>query len=150
MSNVYGNKIENSGNPTSLCRIYLENFGSNEICIDEVVDVVNNNAERIPAYVYGSCVQLVNVNELSNLQAATTEVFPNPATSEIRLRVSSLSEGTTHVAIQDATGRTIKIISALSLNVWNTLEVTDLSSGVYTLHPFNSSSKGNSIRFVKL
>lgn len=150
MSNVYGNKIENSGNPTSLCRIYLENFGSNEICIDEVVDVVNNNAERIPAYVYGSCVQLVNVNELSNLQAATTEVFPNPATSEIRLRVNSLSEGTTHVAIQDATGRTIKIISALSLNVWNTLEVTDLSSGVYTLHPFNSSSKGNSIRFVKL
>ena len=51
---------------------------------------------------------------------------------------------------QDATGRTIKIISALSLNVWNTLEVSDLSAGVYTIHPFNSTSKGNSIRFVKL
>ena len=150
VSNIYGNKIENNGNPTNLCRVYLENYGNNEICIDEVVDVVNNNAERIPSYVYGSCVQLVNVNELTNLQSTTIEVFPNPATSEIRLRVNSLSDGTTHVAIQDATGRTIKIISALSLNVWNTLEVNDLSSGVYTLHPFNSSSKGNSIRFVKL
>jgi hypothetical protein len=43
-----------------------------------------------------------------------------------------------------------KIISALSLNVWNTLEVSELSAGVYTVQSFNASSKGNSIRFVKL
>ena len=133
-----------------MCRVYLANYGNNEICIDEVVDVVNNNAERIPSYIYGSCVQGINVSELTNLLATSTEVFPNPASNEIRLRVNAMAEGTTHVAIQDATGRTIKIISALSLNVWNTLEVSDLSAGVYTIHPFNSTSKGNSIRFVKL
>ena len=150
VSNIYGNKIENSLAPTSLCRVYLANYGNNEICIDEVVDIVNNNAERIPSYIYGSCVQGINVSELTNLLTTSTEVFPNPASNEIRLRVNALSEGTTHVAIQDATGRTIKIISALSMNVWNTLEVSDLSAGVYTIHPFNFTSKGNSIRFVKL
>lgn len=150
VSNVYGNKIENNFNPTSLCRVYLSNYGSSDICIDEVIDIVNNNAERIPSYIYGSCVQMINVDELTNLLSSTTELFPNPALNEIRIRVNSLNEGTTHVAIQDATGRTIKIISALSLNVWNTLEVSELSAGVYTVQSFNASSKGNSIRFVKL
>jgi hypothetical protein len=150
VSNIYGNKIENNLAPTSLCRVYIANYENNEICIDEVVDVVNNNAERIPSYIFGSCVQGINVSELTNLLSSSTEVFPNPALNEIRLRVNSLSEGTTQVAIQDATGRTVRIISALSLNVWNTLEISDLSSGVYNIHPFNSTSKGNSIRFIKL
>jgi hypothetical protein len=150
VSNVYGNKIENSLNPTQLCRVYLSNFEGNEICIDEVVDIVNNNAERLPSYVYGSCVQLVSVDENSSLVTASTEVYPNPASNEIRVRVNALSEGTTHMAIQDATGRTVKTISSLSLNVWNTLEISDLSTGVYTIHPFNQAGSGTAFRFVKL
>ncbi len=71
-----------------LCRIYYSGEPDALICIEEIVDIVNQNQERTVTRIVGGCVEYSPVSSTSDGLARKLQVklFPNPFGQQARLQ----------------------------------------------------------------
>jgi len=72
-----------------LCRIYYAGTPGNFICIDEIIDIVNENHEQVFTRIVDGCVEYV-VNTTSDYaRELQVQLFPNPFRQQTRLLFSN-------------------------------------------------------------
>lgn len=69
-----------------LCRIYYTGEPDNFICIDEIIDIVNENQEQTATRIVGGCVEYTPVSSTGELsRKLQVQLFPNPFRQQTRL-----------------------------------------------------------------
>ena len=108
-----------------LVRLYWSNV-TDEICIDNIVDVVNDDYENTVNLIENGCVL---VNSVSEFTASAPMVFPNPMTDEAVIRFDNPSRQPVLFELLDARGRVVRseVVSGVELR----LDRGDLESGSY-------------------
>lgn len=115
-----------------LCRIYYNNITASEICIDEIIDVVNENYERTFHFIEGGCIDLTSVADNDNV--TMINVAPNPNAGAFKLTYSTMQPQDLDVMVFDPVGklvyqRTLASTAKGELNI----DMGQLSNGLYTL-----------------
>ncbi len=127
----------------SLCRIYYTNPGP-EICIAEVVDVVNEDYENTLTLIDKNCMMTTGISTNSNQFRAT--IAPNPMSESTVLEFYNPHNERLTLDLHDLSGRIIRQHNDLSGNRF-VIERGELAPGAYLYRL--SSSTGKSIgRFV--
>jgi hypothetical protein len=116
--------------PLQVLRVYYETLNGSEICVNEVVDVVNSNYEQITG-VSGSCVA-TNVG-IEAVPATTMHVYPNPNTGWIDLTVGGTALNMAQIELFDNFGNLVHAVELQSTNNHSRLDLTALPDGVYLL-----------------
>lgn len=75
--------IERSMTAQPLVRIYYSEIIGNEICIENIVGIINDNLERVPNTIEGACLLISSLNQFNGLKELS--VFPNPTSNELTI-----------------------------------------------------------------
>jgi hypothetical protein len=106
----------------------------------------NTNAGAGDGYVvkFGMSEQLLSTSSVSNAELHALTIFPNPAdeTLTIEMKGSTISE----LKIIDATGRLVKCIYPEAEKI--TLNVNELSAGIYFIKALDNKSQSHTLRFI--
>lgn len=122
---------------TALCRVHFTNPGS-QICLAEVVDVVNDDYENTLTFTDKNCVFLTGVSENNNPFSAT--LAPNPMRDFAVLEFMNPNNEKMELTILDISGRVIRTHSAITTNRF-TIERGDLAPGAYLYRLQNNSDE---------
>jgi len=151
---VFGISIQDSSILRStvarqLVRIYFSSLTDTVICISQIRDIVNQDAERTIASVYGSCVPSL-ITEVSTIEKPSDlVVIPNPASNVAYIHISGPSGSKDEIEITDASGRIVKVPVTLIRDAWYEMDLNSLPTGVYFV-----IRKGNKVygvtKFIKL
>lgn len=87
----------------------------------------------------------------STLGLAVSKVFPNPTTDEVNIVFESTVDKNTQVVVFDFNGKAVIQTTTPAQKGWNkaTLNVKNLSSGIYFIHIPGSEGKSAKLKFVK-
>lgn len=118
---------------TPLCRIYYSELTDSVICIEEIIDIVNENYEQTLKQVEGPCFQHAFASVSEN-EAVQWALFPNPADEQMFISLQQPGEADLNIRWIDATGRVV-------LQEWIPrftggqlrFSVEDLTNGLYTV-----------------
>ncbi|MCB0598145.1 MAG: T9SS type A sorting domain-containing protein [Lewinellaceae bacterium] len=78
--------IQKNSEFVPLCRIYYAGEPENLICIDEIIDIVNENQEQTATRIAGGCVEYSPVSAAGDLtRQLQAQLFPNPFRQQTRL-----------------------------------------------------------------
>ncbi|MBM3427701.1 MAG: T9SS type A sorting domain-containing protein [Bacteroidetes bacterium] len=126
-----GNFISMSNSPSALCRVYFDAITANLICLNDIVDVVNSNYERLPNYIYGNCFS--SSTGLAEAASVQSLIIKNNPVSDILSFEIPASFGNKNITMQiiDAVGKTV--VSDVLNTTTNQVAVSHLSSGVYQI-----------------
>lgn len=82
---------------------------------------------------------------------ATTKIYPNPATSVINIQFNSVEKGTGFITVYDISGKSVKKISInKQIDLYqHTLDVSELTKGIYYIDVNLNNKKGSLTQFVK-
>lgn len=130
-----------------LCRIYFSAITDTLICIDQIRDIVNQDAERTTAYIYGNCF-IASPTGMPELAGDfPVSLVPNPASDKVWLQ---LPEGIKpdKVDIIDMTGRVVNV-KLTTVNGRYQLSLNGFSSGLYLLRAVTAAGTGYA-RFSKV
>ncbi len=151
---VFGISIQDSSILRStvarqLVRIYFSSLTDTVICISQIRDIVNQDAERTIASVYGSCVPSL-ITEVSTIEKPSDlVVIPNPASDVAYIHISGPTGSKDEIEITDASGRLVKVPVTLIRDAWYEMDLNSLPTGVYFV-----IRKGNKVygvtKFIKL
>lgn len=122
--------IERSSAPQPLCRIYFTQTTDSEICINDIVAVVNNNYQQTIDRIEGPCVQVPNVAVTDLANDMTVKVAPNPFDKQTRFSFHNPNQEAFSLRIHDAMGRLVRSYDNLTGEQF-TLHRDELTSGVY-------------------
>lgn len=135
--------INKNLNFTPLCRVYFTNPGA-EICLSEIVDVVNEDYENTLHEIDKACVFLTGVSEFHNPLHAT--IAPNPMRDQAVLEFANPTNATMELSILDLSGRVVRNNTNVTGNR-TVIHRGDLAPGAYLYRL--SADSGESIgRFV--
>ncbi|GJM36536.1 MAG: hypothetical protein DHS20C18_55370 [Saprospiraceae bacterium] len=113
-----------------LCRIHYLEITDEFICIDNIVDIVNANTERVVPIIEGECLQIV-VNGTTNLSSTiAVKVQPNPFSQETLLTFSNPGAREFQLEITDLNGRVIRTYQDIH-NGEVRIERQGLPAGIY-------------------
>lgn len=118
--------INKNMNPVALCRVYFSN-PENEICLANIVDVVNEDYENTLTYIEKNCVYLTGISEVHNPFNAT--FAPNPM-SEYSVLEFSNAAADMELTIMDLSGRQIRTHRIVGTQRF-TMPRGELASGAY-------------------
>lgn len=118
--------INKNMTPVPLCRVYFSNPG-NEICLANVVDVVNEDYENTLVYIEKNCAYLTGLSEVHNPFNAT--FAPNPMSEYSVLEFSNTSADM-ELTIMDLSGRQIRTHRIVGSQRY-TMPRGDLAPGAY-------------------
>lgn len=123
-----------------LCRVYFTNPGA-EICLANVVDVVNDDYENTLTFVEKNCVMVTGISEQHNPFNAL--ISPNPMRDFAVLEFSNPNQERFELDLLDISGRVIRSHSGITTNRF-TIERGSLASGayLYRLHHASGQSVG--------
>jgi hypothetical protein len=135
----------------SVLRIYFSAITADEICIDPIVDIVNQHGERTMTYVYGDCVSAVGISLLAGDVDGHLVLRPNPATTTINIQMAGSKALPKVLVIRDNMGKEVKRIT-LAQNQVKSLDVdlSNLARGVYQISSGDADKTFGVKRFVKL
>ena len=132
--------IQKNYDPIPLCRIYYElplgfNIdGGNFICIDEIIDVVNqdyenvitiNNTEECDSF------NQFNINEYDGLNNLI--IYPNPATDILFLNISFIEKEDFSISLFDVVGNLVSKEKYFDKNIFQEINLSTFSKGIYNL-----------------
>ncbi|MBU3675803.1 MAG: T9SS type A sorting domain-containing protein [Chitinophagaceae bacterium] len=81
----------------------------------------------------------------------TVQVYPNPATTDIYIQVNTDRVNTLDIKLMDATGRTVKAVSAMVESGLNNIpiDISSLPTAMYTISIYQNGQLVHSDRFQK-
>ena len=122
--------IDKSNVYQPLCRINIFNVTSSMICIDAIVDVVDEYYHTVENEIEGSCIFVTGITE--NPEFAAMNILPNPATNAATIKLISTLELHGNLEVYDFLGRRIygKVLNT-SKQATEKIDVTNWNSGVY-------------------
>lgn len=117
--------------PGALCRIYFDQVTDTVVCIQQIMDVVNENYEAAKTFIEGNCFSTPLSSTYDELlDALQIRIFPNPAHEMITIESENFAID--KIVILDAAGRMITT-KTLNGSYNSTIQVTHLASGMYHL-----------------
>ena len=138
-----------SPNATQLVRIYFNGLTDSVICISSINDIVNQDAERTIASVYGSCIPALSTDITTIAKPSDLVVIPNPASEKAYIHISGPAGSKDEIEITDASGRLVRVPVSFVRDAWYEMDLNSLPTGVYFV-----IRKGNNVygvtRFIKL
>ena len=146
---VVDSSIMRSPNATQLVRIYFNGLTDSVICISSINDIVNQDAERTIASVYGSCIPALSTDITTIAKPSDLVVIPNPANEKAYIHISGPAGSKDEIEITDASGRLVRVPVSFVRDAWYEMDLNSLPTGVYFV-----IRKGNNVygvtRFIKL
>ncbi|MBS1637583.1 MAG: T9SS type A sorting domain-containing protein [Bacteroidetes bacterium] len=134
--------IGKSNTPQPLCRIYYANATS-QVCINQVVEVVDKDYEAIMKALVNNCVITTGVAQVIDAENYFS-VVPNPATDHIDLTGHFKDGKHARIQIRDMSGRLIFEEQAELDNMFTyPVDVSDLKNGVYIVTLTTASGRAN-------
>lgn len=113
-----------------LCRVYYTNATGN-ICINNVVDLVNKEYESISKVVQNNCITVTGISQVLDKDHYFS-VIPNPASNEIQLTGFTKTGDNSLIEIKDISGRILYSEHVyLSEGFNHAMNISSFSSGVY-------------------
>jgi hypothetical protein len=113
-----------------LCRLFFQEALDTFICIDNIVDIVNQDYEQVVTKIDDGCVMVLvdGVDQITN--NIKVQVMPNPFSSITRLVFGNPNHRPHQISITDVNG---KLITTYTDVTDNEIEIdgSDLPSGVY-------------------
>ena len=122
--------IQKSGEYQPLCRVHYAEMTNDTICLEQIIDVVNHNQERLITKIDSSCV----VFSVSNLKEVNkhlqTQVIPNPFSQETQIQFSNPHRLNHQLDLMDSNGRLIRQYTDISGD-YQIIKRENLSTGIY-------------------
>lgn len=129
--------VERYSTATPLCRINYFELNADEVCISNIVSVVNEVYEEVITEVEGDCVAShVGVDELAD-GGIDLSVFPNPFTDQTTLRIINRFNSPISATLTDITGKLVRDLGNITTDKV-TLQRGDLVPGVYFIQVMDS------------
>jgi hypothetical protein len=130
-----------------LVRVYFSAVTDSVICISQIKDIVNQDAERTITYTYGTCITtgIAAVNPI--MKPAEMVLIPNPASERAYLHISNGKAA--DLTIIDAAGRSYSLAVQPIRDNWFELDLRTIPTGVYFIVLHSSESQG-AVRLVKV
>lgn len=122
-----------------LLRVYYTNAGT-EICLGEVVDVVNDDYENTWTFIEKNCMMVTGISKNQNDFSAT--IAPNPMNDGAVLEFSNTGNNDLQLEIRDLSGRLVQMHSGIRGNRF-IIDRNDMASGVYLYRL--SNQRGESV-----
>ena len=110
-----------------LCRIYYNEITADEVCISNIVDIINDDYQQTITRIDGPCVQLVPTIEIEH--TIEVEIDPNPFSKHTLLRFNNPAGKAYNLRLSDVQGRTLRNYSITGSELL--IERDGLASGVY-------------------
>ncbi len=130
--------------PNAFCRVFFDVTTSTTICIDEIVDVVNDQYERVPSYIYGNCVSVTNGVQSWVANEQLIEIYNNPVRESLNFNIQAAGfEGNNWIQIFDMKGR--QVLNTQLNGRQHQLDVSDWSAGAYQMQVVGE----NNVRLVQ-
>jgi hypothetical protein len=122
-----------------ICRVYFDAVTANLICLNSIIDVVNNNYERLPSYIYGNCFSATTgLAEVNASQQLT--IKSNPVGDILRFETPlSFGSESLQISVIDAMGKTV--IQQQLVQSSTGINVDQLASGIYQLIVQNKNNE---------
>lgn len=127
-------KLDTSAVLQPLVRLFFNNITAEQICIDTIVDIVNSRYEATLKTITGNCLISPYASVTEYNKALQAEIFPNPASDLLNIKVSAVQAGEIRMRILDVSGRVVRTAE------WNgsaehteTLNIQSFADGLYTL-----------------
>lgn len=111
-----------------LTRLHYTGFTAPQVCIGQIVDIVNSDYEEVLHGIGGGCISTVGAAEPSG--PYLVEVFPNPFTSTTTLSFEMLPREQYTLELLDLQGRVVRDYGRLA-GSRVTIERGDLPAGLY-------------------
>lgn len=121
--------------PLTILRVYYTQYSDSNICISEIVDIVNSNYEET-AYRIASCVTIQEEpNALNNLNdLVSINVIPNPNNGNFQLYVNGTDLTGTSVTIYNSIGEQVLSMNKLDTRSNTTnIDMSSFAAGIYHL-----------------
>lgn len=132
--------INTNATNDELCRIYWSNITGTEICIADIVDIVNENVESTITVIGGDCFTVPGAAIEPNGSTIAISLFPNPTTDIVNIKIGNMQSEEVSIEVIDALGKVV--LSSTHPDVMNetiTLNTSMLSSGVYYVNVISAS-----------
>ena len=113
-----------------LVRIYFSQTTANQICIDQIVDVVNSMYEDVQTQIGGSCITVLTDIEPATLNPMQVEVFPNPFRESTTISFQNPENHPYSLEILDLTGQVVSRTEGIRTDKI-TVKKENLTSGLY-------------------
>ncbi len=124
--------------PQALCRVYYMSLTGAEVCIESVIDVVNQDYEQTEHKIENGCLQLVGIQDTQfEIKASLT---PNPLRDEATLSFPNPKNEIFSLKITDATGRVIQKHEEIRGNSF-LIKRENMESGIYFYYLENEKNK---------
>jgi len=132
--------IQKNYDPTPLCRVYFElplgydTSVENLFCIEEIIDVVNqdyenvvfiNNSEECDPFEQFDIVEYEGLNNLI--------LYPNPTNSLLFMNISFEKKQEISISVFDVVGNMISSKNYFEKNIYDNLDFSNLSKGIYNV-----------------
>ncbi len=124
--------------PQPLCRVYFMNLTNDEVCIETIVDVVNQDYENTEHKIVNGCLELVGVQNAQ--PTITARLSPNPFTDKTVLSFPNPKNQAFRLKITDATGRLIEQYEQITGTSF-IVQRNNMESGVYFYHLENDEDR---------
>jgi hypothetical protein len=93
--------------PTAVFRAYYTQRTDSIICVEEIIDVVNSNYEKVIGLM-GSCVMPEPViSAVSSVKNLSLDIYPNPSRSQFQVLLNGELTRQSRYRITDQLGRTV-------------------------------------------
>lgn len=145
---VMDSSLARSNSVQSLCRIYFSALTDTVICIEEIIEMINANAERTIDYIFGNCIN-TSTTSIAEITTGNINIYPNPATDNLMIHFGGFKKQPSQLFVFDATGRLVNKTSLAAKKEWATLNVSQMQAGVYTLMVKDENGMVVRTRFVK-
>lgn len=121
--------------PTKLCRVYYSALTDSSICIASIIDVVNKNFETVAKEIGDTCVMVPNsVSVKTYVNGNNFTLTPNPASDQVTVKPYFRGAAYLTYSIVDLMGREVAQGTLKTAFEEQTIDVTFLQTGVYTVN----------------
>lgn len=117
---------------TPLCRIHVFNITGSTICIDSIIDIVNQDYHTTTTVIEGPCIVVSSIEEFSKL--VQMEAHPNPAFRNATVTLNSAIGVDGKIEIFDIVGKRIfdrKVKGSAHFKLQ--IDVANWNSGLYNV-----------------
>jgi Lysyl oxidase len=113
-----------------LCRLYFSQITASEICLSEIIDIVNHDYQQTITRIADGCLMVVSVEEGGMVNNMRTTVEPNPFGDYTLLQFDNKQGNSFELSLTDVQGRVVRQYSDIRESIVK-IERGELVSGVY-------------------
>lgn len=115
-----------------LCRVHYFQLTSDTVCINKIVDVVNEKYEQTFTQLGVSCY-IANTTNLANFRLQSKfDLIPNPSSGPVQVQIALTDHQDAQIIVTDILGRVVNRTNLGRIHEFNTmLDLSDQKSGIY-------------------